>query len=520
LWQCVSGASGCERRSAREPTMEASITSAVMLPADMVLQLSKQKRVQRINNEHFFRVHPELRTMVSSFISELLKAKPDNVDLFAESYFCQPDLAAQLGYHGWTRPPTPEPEEEVLVDDDFGAEEEAVGTTDMDPLELEQLLIGLFKEADQDESGFLDFKEFAQLMSTSDIGLSKNELEYLLAEADENQDGQVTYQEFVPLAVEVIQTMRLKQRVDEEEAELAEVFRDAAIDIIGMQAEEVEALVVQKAKACGDGSALTRPELKALLKSPQLGLSKHQASMASNNVDFDAEGKVAVVELAPNMYEILIVAIGKGLASQNLGQMGEEIEMICDFYDKESTGFLDPRVLKAALAQNCEFLSQLQLNSLISDPVVPTNGEGQIAWREYLPRLTALIKAMGDPAAIHEKSEMAARAEFQPAELMSVKEQAQFEEMLKGLFAQADTDGDGELDMAEFRECMIQADFGLSPAEIDDLFNLFDTDASGTLSLEEFIVSGYDVMSDMARERAIMNAMYEANMAAQADIFG
>jgi len=67
---------------------------------------------------------------------------------------------------------------------------------------------------------------------------------------------------------------------------------------------------------------------------------------------------------------------------------------------------------------------------------------------------------------------------------------------------------------------MIQADFGLSPAEIDDLFNLFDTDASGTLSLEEFIVSGYDVMSDMARERAIMNAMYDANMAAQADIFG
>ena len=56
--------------------------------------------------------------------------------------------------------------------------------------------------------------------------------------------------------------------------------------------------------------------------------------------------------------------------------------------------------------------------------------------------------------------------------------------------------------------------------EIDDLFNLFDTDASGTLSLEEFIVSGYDVMSDMARERAIMNAMYDANMAAQADIFG
>ena len=89
------------------------------------------------------------------------------------------------------------------MEDDFGAEEEAVGTTEMDPLELEQLLISLFKEADQDESGYLDFNEFAQLMATSDIGLSKKELEYLLAEADENSDGKVTYQEFVPLAVEV-----------------------------------------------------------------------------------------------------------------------------------------------------------------------------------------------------------------------------------------------------------------------------------------------------------------------------
>ena len=61
-------------------------------------------------------------------------------------------------------------------------------------------------------------------MQTASLGLSGASL-LLLAEADENSDGQITYQEFVPLAVEVIQTMRLKARYDEVEEEINEELR-------------------------------------------------------------------------------------------------------------------------------------------------------------------------------------------------------------------------------------------------------------------------------------------------------
>ena len=61
------------------PTMtEHTVTSTVKLSANDQAALQRQKRAQRVNNEQYFRVHPELRQMTSAFISALLADKPDD----------------------------------------------------------------------------------------------------------------------------------------------------------------------------------------------------------------------------------------------------------------------------------------------------------------------------------------------------------------------------------------------------------------------------------------------------------
>ena len=77
--------------------MEAKITGAVRLTEKAQAALQRQKRAQRVNNEHYFRVHPELRTMISAFISSLLKDKPEDVHEYAERFFTNPELAHSLG---------------------------------------------------------------------------------------------------------------------------------------------------------------------------------------------------------------------------------------------------------------------------------------------------------------------------------------------------------------------------------------------------------------------------------------
>ena len=46
----------------------------------------------------------------------------------------------------------------------------------------------------------------------SSIGISPQELRFVISEADENENGLVDYEEFVPLAVDLIQSFRARNR--------------------------------------------------------------------------------------------------------------------------------------------------------------------------------------------------------------------------------------------------------------------------------------------------------------------
>ena len=448
------------------------------------------------------------------------------MELYAEQFFTNPELAHSLGLSGWTRPPTPPPEDDDDLGgvdggggsdddgDDFDEDElspDVGGTTEMSAIELEKLLIDLFHEADQDGSGALDLAEFEKLMQTASLGLSGAELKLLLAEADENSDGQITYQEFVPLAVEVIQTMRLKARYDEVEEEINEELRYAAMSIVGLTPEEVAAAVMAASEKLNSGGRLSRAQLKALLKQPTFGISKQQVNAAASKLAYDADGTIADAELAGALHEVLVATVASALQMQNLGEVGAELVRLFERYDRDDTGFLDPKVVKTALMQAFPFATRVQVNALVSDPGAPLNADGQLGWRDYLPKLTACVKAMGDPAAIAERAELAARSEFQPVEMMGGRDREGFEAQLRQLFAEADADGSGDLDPSEFRRCLAESDLGLTPTDIADLLEAADADADGRISAHEFVAFAYDVLAQLSRERAIMAAMDRAD---------
>ncbi|RYG67165.1 hypothetical protein EON64_08070 [archaeon] len=60
--------------------------------------------------------------------------------------------------------------------------------------------------------GSLTFDEFQLLMEQVELGISPQELRFVISEADENENGVVDYDEFVPLAVDLIQSFRARNR--------------------------------------------------------------------------------------------------------------------------------------------------------------------------------------------------------------------------------------------------------------------------------------------------------------------
>ncbi|KAL1496104.1 hypothetical protein AB1Y20_014729 [Prymnesium parvum] len=469
-------------------------------------QLNQQKRATRVTNEMYFRTHPELRVMVSTFLTRLLEEKPSDIPQFASRYFTDKHLARKLGFIGWSLPQTPtDSEEDATQFLDGGAgefeapEEPAAATTGETVHALEQILVQLFQEADQNGDGHLDREEFAKLMETAELGLSEQEVQMLLAEADENADGQISYAEFVPVAVEVVQMIRLKASVDDVQAFEAEELHAAADFSAPADSLLREAVV----KAAASDGTVSRSALKQALAAPSLGLNKQVIGLAA-----DAAIKGAAVDAADLALEIrerVISAMAQLMSLQSLDRIGEELDSIFSKADEEKSGTLPRRTIKDVLGRNFPMLTRVQLNALVNH--APLDEAGVVLWRQYMPQLAMMLKAMLDPSTVGERAQLASRAEFLPVQLMNGRQREEMEAMLKALFEESDTNQDGYLDRDEYEECLVNADLGFTDPEINLLLDVFDGSTDGMLSYTEFADMAYDVLVHAAREKAIVDSM-------------
>lgn len=71
---------------------------------------------------------------------------------------------------------------------------------------LERALVKLFREADTENTGELTYREFYDAFKKLDqYNLCENDLRILLAIADENPNGKITWNEFTPFGINAIQ---------------------------------------------------------------------------------------------------------------------------------------------------------------------------------------------------------------------------------------------------------------------------------------------------------------------------
>lgn len=71
---------------------------------------------------------------------------------------------------------------------------------------LERALVKLFKEADSESTGELTYREFYDAFKKLDqYNLSDSDLRILLALADENSNGKITWNDFIPFGINAIQ---------------------------------------------------------------------------------------------------------------------------------------------------------------------------------------------------------------------------------------------------------------------------------------------------------------------------
>lgn len=80
--------------------------------------------------------------------------------------------------------------------------------------QVDQQIMRMFETADVNGNGELDRGEFMEALRQLDFGLSRKEITALMGEIDKNKDGKIVYEEFVPLARDILHTLITDKYMD------------------------------------------------------------------------------------------------------------------------------------------------------------------------------------------------------------------------------------------------------------------------------------------------------------------
>lgn len=97
---------------------------------------------------------------------------------------------------------------------------------------LTKALYEVFHNADKDQSGSLSYREFKDAFQNLSYGLNENDIYTLISLADENDDGLISWEEFVPIGVEGIKTFYARNQVRQKAAETIKDINSEAMEAV------------------------------------------------------------------------------------------------------------------------------------------------------------------------------------------------------------------------------------------------------------------------------------------------
>mmetsp|Transcript_24467 Transcript_24467/g.40486 ORF Transcript_24467/g.40486 Transcript_24467/m.40486 type:complete len:509 (-) Transcript_24467:286-1812(-) len=259
--------------------------------------------------------------------------------------------------------------------------------------ELEQAVREVFAQADGDGNGTLDRAEFLRCLKESGLGFTRRELNIILTMVDQNGDGLVQYEEFIPICLSMLVELvaHQLQETPPDEAQLGRLI-----------AEEFAAQNAASPKRAAEGRIHLKDAMAALQKL-DLGLTKVQihAVLSSVGGEGGGAGEVDLAALAESAAGVVIALSdftrrGSGAAQLAALHTKEQFRLVAGVdaqgfratleaafaaADPEGAGALAAAVAARAVQEALPGLSGLQGQVLLS---IGTHPDGRVAYGEIL----------------------------------------------------------------------------------------------------------------------------------------
>lgn len=314
----------------------------------------------------------EFPEVLKAFTREVLRVQPPNINEFAVKYF---ERKAQ----GAADHPT------------VGG---VGGEAPMDADDVETIVRDLFKRYDGDNNGYLDPREFKLLMQDLQgrMGFPSDEIYRFLAEADQNADGMVEYEEFIPLALQIVQSIYAKKNV----ATMIDNVENEASNLVhGMSREELTACIGTMFEEIDvdNSGLLSRANFVQALQSMELGLTRRELNAVMFQVDEDQDGFISYREFAKFAFDLLQKLTALRLLEYEM-ESDQFAQYLADLFksrDTNLTGLLAIDDIVELLHVASLGLSRLQIYTIMSEAHVD---DGMVRYVEFIPRVTGIIRSM------------------------------------------------------------------------------------------------------------------------------
>ncbi|RHY04639.1 hypothetical protein DYB25_004489 [Aphanomyces astaci] len=380
-------------------------------------------------------------------------------------------------------------------------------------------LLKLFDEYDRNRDGSISFAEFRDALRSGLFRFvhPEDQVELLFTQADLDGNGRINCEEFAQAAVDVLSRMpsgyKFKAQFNELYDDYLDYFHTECATTMAILNQAFAAADYLPPNASGRTKAdcLSYDMFRKCLASPLANLSREEINLAISLVPMNDEGKLPYA----NFDKILAKALFYIAQGQSLG-LAVDIEsyLLTTFEAAEKEW--DPTIVtpRGQLPRSVLFdcmhrlkklmLSRGQVVLLIGyakdnshdSPRHPSSsvddsldGDATVVMVDYVPYATTaagMIRQFINPHNVAKRMQRCKNDVNAVAAIFHGVSETGLEMIVMEAFESEDRDGNGVLDMDEFRAAMKHTSLGLSDEEITSLQAVADTNGDGHVDIDEF----------------------------------
>lgn len=420
--------------------------------------------------------------VLREFTREVLRDQPSNLYKYAAAYFAQQAAGASAA------------QANAKPDIDFG--------------DLEKRVREMFDAADEEKKGYLDRKQALRVMSNvkDELRLNDNDLRHIMSEADENGDGVIDYNEFLPLAMSIMEALYAKDELARREVEAIQNAEEMLLH--GLSKDELSELLRSIFTAADkDGSgALDRREFLECLKNTDLGLTRREINVLMHEVDENHDGQIDYKEFESVAFDLCVGITARMIANEdvpvNVDEARQFFEALFSSADVDGAGRLQRGQLGRLLVEADLGLTRVQIHAMLSEAIL--DDEGRADWADFAGKCAIMLSSVIN---FEEQEAMARRREHRNTDaykLVLGLDRTSFTELLASALSAAEEEISGSvsgaLPVAVVKSTLTSTFPEMDSRSVEALLSLcFEAEDAeeGTVLYDDAIAYGFQVLQSI-----------------------